>query len=67
MDEKIIGKMRNNWRRRRVTIYEIPDDPMHVHTIGISFDEGVKPVDVIEDRESWERTIKMYPRVDIYD
>lgn len=66
---KIIGLLRNNWRQRNVTVFEIPDDPDHVRTVGVPFNATTngRTVDVIEKRSDWTRVIDLYPEVAVYD
>ena len=63
---KVIGVMRNNWRGRMVTVYETAD-PLKVRTVGIPLDGKGSPVDVIEDRQQWERTISLFPKTHVFD
>ena len=62
----VIGVLRNNWRGRLVTVYET-NDPTKVRTVGVPLDGKGPTVDVIEDRQAWERTIALFPKTAIYD
>ncbi len=64
--EKLIGKLRNNWRCRRVEVYEIEDDPDHVRSIGTPY-AGGEPVVCIERRRDWLRVIDLFPKEAVYD
>ncbi len=63
---KVIGILRNNWRQRLVTIYEIGDEPDKVLTVGDPFD-GSKSIVCVENRADWKRVINLYPKTAVYD
>ena len=62
---KVIGYLRNNWRRRFVTVYETAD-PDLVRTVGKSYDSD-EVVDVVERRADWTRVLNLFPKVAVYD
>ena len=61
-----IGRLKNNWRRRHVLVYDHPDDPDKVISVGVPFDGGP---DVVceEPREAYARVIAAYPKTVTYD
>lgn len=63
---KIIGLLRNNWRQRQVTVYEIPGDAENVRSVGVPFDGG-EPVECVELRSQYARVIELYPEEAVYD
>jgi hypothetical protein len=70
--EKVIGVLRNNWRRRLVYVYEIPGDAEQVKTVGYPFNElGVltdgAPIVTVENIDAWRRTISLFPITAVYE
>lgn len=65
-----IGALRNNWRRRHVSVHQHPTNPNLVVTIGIPFD---KPTDqnlfivVVETADDYTQAIRRWPNIAIYD
>lgn len=62
----VIGKMRNNWRQRNVTVYEDLDASHMVITVGEPFD-GSKPVECHEHRSEWKTTLSCFPRTYVFN
>jgi hypothetical protein len=40
----IVGKIKNNWRERNVTLHARPNTPDMLYMIGVSFDNSLKIV-----------------------
>lgn len=57
-DLHYIGELINNWRKRNVLIYAIPNEPDYILTIGTPFDKSYPPVICIENYSDWEGTIE---------
>ena len=66
IEKKLIGRLRNNWRRRDVEVFEIEGDPEHVLSVGQPFDDG-EVVECVERRTDWQRVIAMFPELAVYD
>ena len=64
--EKLIGKLRNNWRCRYVEVYEIIDDLDHVRSVGTPYD-GSEPIICVERRKDYRRVIDAFPNEVNYD
>jgi len=63
-DLPMVGIMRNNWRQRMVTLYQVSET--EVISIGKSFD--LKEIVVCrEPRESFKSTLAAYPSTYVYD
>jgi hypothetical protein len=62
---EVIGRLRNNWRQRDVTVYASAD-PGFVDTIGVPFDGGA-PIETHERIEDWKSVISVFPRTAVYN
>jgi cephalosporin-C deacetylase-like acetyl esterase len=55
-----IGKLKNNWRERTVSVRQHPTDPQKVVSIGVPFGGGA-PIVCEEGADGYAREIAMYP------
>ena len=60
-----IGRLRNNWRQRDVTVYAT-DDPEVVRTVGVPFGGG-DAIITTEPIADWKRVISVFPRTAVFD
>jgi hypothetical protein len=59
---KVIGLLRNCWRGRNVTLYEIPEsDGTQIVSVGVTFD-GAEVVVCAEQREAFKVTLERFPQ-----
>ena len=65
-DTPVIGLLRNEWRRRHVTVLAHPSDPEKVISVGVPFGGG-EPIVCEEPRAADARAIAKYPREDVYE
>ena len=61
----VIGRLRNDWRQRHVTVYDHPTDPDQVISVGVPFD-GSKPIVCEEPRSAYREVIAHYPKLYVY-
>jgi len=59
---EIIGAFKNNWRQRNVRIYQHPDYPDSVVTLGRPFD-GSSEICTVEDKKNFQRFIGFFNKV----
>jgi hypothetical protein len=66
-DKKVIGILNNYWRQRYVYVYEHPSRSDKVVSVGYPMQGGGTETHVcVEDRESYERCISLYPKAAEY-
>jgi hypothetical protein len=64
----VIGRLKNNWRQRDVTVYDHPTNPNMVVSVGVPFGSSEKDAVVcVEEREAFARVINLYPKTATYD
>ena len=57
-----IGHIKSNWRQREIGIYEHPNDPLKVISIGVDFDHS-KRVICEDDRSDWKEFIGKFNNI----
>lgn len=57
-----IGFFKNNWRQRRVSIYQHPNYPDQVVAMGEPFD-GSAPICTVEDKAAYKQYIGSFNKV----
>lgn len=55
-EQPVVGRVTNKWRERNITLYEHPENPENVISVGKSFC-GNKIVVAVEKRTAWNRAI----------
>ena len=66
INTKLIGRLKNNWRKRRVLVYEHPCDTSKVISVGYPFGGG-DPIVCVERRSDWLRVLGLFPETATYD
>lgn len=61
-----IGKCRNNWRQRNITLYQHPTLPDRILSIGIHFNEE-QTIVCDELKQDHRNTLEAFPKTYIYE
>lgn len=65
MKLNVIGRQRNEWRRRNAVIYQHPNDAEKIVSVGESFDRSVIVI-CEESKKDWDKCIRQFPATEVY-
>ena len=57
-----LGHLKSNWRQREIGIYEHPNDPLRVISVGTDFDQSQKVI-CDDERSVWEEFVGSFNNV----